>query len=83
MTCPVCCGTNLLHAKIESNIPLNILQAFECLYCQTQFSILKPQILEFEVSCEESREERQKKIKRRRNLAEILDGILLGWLLRK
>lgn len=79
LNCPVCRGTNLIPAKVEGNIP----QVFECLSCETQFSILKPQILGYEVSREESREEIEKRERRRRNLAEILDGILLGWLLRK
>ncbi|MCS6783782.1 MAG: hypothetical protein NZ921_02080 [Candidatus Caldarchaeum sp.] len=79
LACPVCRGTNLLPAKIEGNIP----QAFECLDCQSQFSILKPKILGYEVSREESREEVEKKQRRRRTFAEILDGILLGWLLRR
>ncbi|MCS7136967.1 MAG: hypothetical protein NZ941_01195 [Candidatus Caldarchaeum sp.] len=75
LICPVCRSTNLLPAKPEANVP----QVFECLECGTQFSIIKPRILGYEVGVEESEEDR----KRKRTLAEVLDGILLGWLLRK
>ncbi|MEM0349378.1 MAG: hypothetical protein QXE96_00030 [Candidatus Caldarchaeum sp.] len=79
VACPICRGTNLIPAKVEAGIP----QSFECLECQTQFSILRPKILGYEVSREESREEVVKKAKKRRRVAEFLDGVLLGWLLHR
>lgn len=78
LSCPICRGTNILPAKVEGDAP----QAFECLECQTQFSILKPRILGYEVGREEV-EEARKKESRRRTLADVLDGVLLGWLLRR
>ncbi|MEM4189434.1 MAG: hypothetical protein QW544_02830, partial [Candidatus Caldarchaeum sp.] len=70
--------TNILPARVEENIP----QAFECLECQTQFSILRPKIVGYEVVREEAEKERRAR-ERKKTMAEILDGILLGWLLRR
>jgi len=78
VSCPICRSTNILPARVEENIP----QAFECLECQTQFSILRPKIVGYEVVREEAEKERRAR-ERKKTLAEILDGILLGWLLRR
>ncbi|MEM2581099.1 MAG: hypothetical protein QW077_07685 [Candidatus Caldarchaeum sp.] len=46
----------------------------------TQFSILRPKMVGYGVVREEAGKERRA---RERKMAEILDGILLGWLLRR
>jgi hypothetical protein len=76
LSCPVCRGRNLVPAKVESNIP----QSFECLECQTQFSILKPEIAGYVLTAEKKmgRGERLKK-----GLAEWIYIFIAWWLLRR
>jgi transposase-like protein len=76
LSCPVCRGRNLVPAKVESNIP----QSFECLECQTQFSILKPEIAGYVLTAEKKMG-RGEKLKK--GLAEWIYIFMAWWLLRK
>ena len=76
LSCPVCKGTNIVPAKVDSGIP----QSFECLECQTQFSIIKPEIMGYRLVSEKKEEVRGKK---KRLLAQLINDWVLWWMLRR
>ncbi|MEM4417830.1 MAG: hypothetical protein QXD32_07220 [Nitrososphaerota archaeon] len=71
LNCPICVSRNIIPVGPEKSE-----NTFECRECGAQWTIIKPKILGYEVVVE-----KKKEVKKRRRLENILDGVLLGWLL--